>query len=221
MIELQDVTKAYVTKLGKHYVFRDLSITFPEDKNIGILGPNGAGKSTLLRLIGRTEFPDKGRVITTKRISWPVGIGAGFQGSLTGRDNAQFICKIFGLKGDDLKGRIDFVQQFAGIGKFFDLPIKTYSSGMRARLNFGLSMAIDFDYYLVDEITAVGDQNFKRKSAAIFKEKRKTANVIMVSHQVKALRDNCEAGMFVNEGRIEYYEDIEDAIKRYVSHSTN
>jgi capsular polysaccharide transport system ATP-binding protein len=215
MIAFNGVTKSYMTKHGRFYVFKDLTLTFPEGKNIGILGPNGAGKSTLLRLIGRLDHPDKGEIVTTERISWPVGLSAGFQGSLSGRDNARFICKIHGVSGENAEHLVKFVEEFANIGKHFDLPSKTYSSGMRARVNFGLSMAFDFDYYLVDEITAVGDEYFKKKSAELFKEKRKHANIIMVSHNMRTLRDNCEVGVFMNHGQVELFDNIEDAIKVY------
>jgi capsular polysaccharide transport system ATP-binding protein len=215
MIALNNITKSYKTKHGKHYVFRDISLVLPEGKNIGILGPNGAGKSTLLRLIGKIDYPDAGEVVATKRISWPVGLSGGFQGSMSGRDNIRFICRIHGIKGDDMDNRIAFVQEFADIGNYFDLPVKTYSSGMRARVNFGVSMALDFDYYLVDEITAVGDQDFRKKSAAMFKKKKETANLIMVSHQMKVLHSNCEVGVLINKGRIDYFDDIRDAIKAY------
>ncbi len=214
MIELRDITKSYKTKLGRKYVFRGLNAIFPEGKNIGILGPNGAGKSTLLKLIGKIDFPDSGKVITQKKISWPVGLSGGFQGSLTGRDNVKFVCRIYGANGD-IGDKIAFVQEFAGIGDYFNLPVKTYSTGMRARLAFGLSMAFDFDYYLVDEVTAVGDRFFKEKSHALFSEKLKKSNIIMVSHQIEKLKPYCDVGVVVNEGNLQVFDNLKDAIKFY------
>jgi len=216
MIELRDITKSYKTKLGRKYVFRNLHAIFPEGKNIGILGPNGAGKSTLLRLIGKIDYPDSGEVITEKKISWPVGLSGGFQGSLTGRDNVKFTCRIYGANGD-IGEKIAFVQEFAGLGDYFDLPVKTYSTGMRAKLAFGLSMAFNFDYYLVDEVTAVGDRFFREKSNALFSEKLKKANIIMVSHQLEKLRPFCDVGVVVNEGQVYVFDTIKDAIRYYQS----
>jgi len=215
VIALNNVTKSYVTRYGKYCVFRDITITLPENRNIGIIGPNGAGKTTLLRMIGKMDFPDRGEVVVTKKTSWPVGLIAGSQGSMTGRDNTLFVCRIQGIKNRASDRYVSFVQDFADIGKHFDLPVKTYSAGMRARLNFGISMAFEFDLYLVDEVTAVGDMHFKKKSKAVFAEKRKKANLIMVSHNMGVIRENCDVGVLVNKGKIEVYENINDAIKIY------
>jgi capsular polysaccharide transport system ATP-binding protein len=194
MIELQNITKWYRTNDGRHYVFRDVSVTFPSGKSIGILGPNGAGKSTMMRLIAGTESPNGGRVVTDKTISWPVGLSGGFQGSLTGRDNVKFVCRVYGLHPEEIREKIAFVQEFAEIGEYFDMPVKTYSSGMSARVAFGLSMAFDFDYYITDEVTSVGDQSFRHKSDKLFDEKRRKANIIMVSHDPETLIRNTDIG---------------------------
>jgi capsular polysaccharide transport system ATP-binding protein len=215
MIELQNITKWYRTKTGRHYVFRDVSITFPSGKSIGILGPNGAGKSTLMRLISRTESPNSGRIVTDKTISWPVGLSGGFQGSLTGRDNVKFVCRVYGLQPEEIREKIAFVQEFAEIGEYFDMPIKTYSSGMGARVAFGLSMAFDFDYYITDEVTSVGDQSFRHKSDKLFDEKRKKANIIMVSHDPETLIRNTDIGAVIVDGTITLLERIEDAANYY------
>lgn len=214
MIEIRDLTKSYMTKSGRHFVFRDANAVFPSGKNIGIIGPNGAGKSTLLRLIGKIDFPDRGSVITEKKISWPVGLSGGFQGSLTGRDNVRFVCRVYGANGD-IDEKIAFVQEFACIGEYFDMPIRTYSSGMRARLAFGLSMAFDFDYYLVDEITAVGDSDFKSKSRAVFKEKLKKANLIIASHSMNLIKSYCDIVAIPHDGDLEIFDDIKEAMKFY------
>lgn len=163
MIELRNVTKSYITKYGRHYVYRNVNALFPEGKNIGIIGPNGAGKSTLLRLIGKIDYPDSGEIITNKSVSWPVAFSGGFQGSLTGFEIVKFVCMIYGANGD-MADKIAFVKEFTELGEYFEMPIKTYSAGMRARLAFALSMAFDFDYYLIDEVTAVGDINFRKKN---------------------------------------------------------
>ncbi|MFN3976960.1 MAG: ABC transporter ATP-binding protein, partial [Aquificaceae bacterium] len=149
MIEIRNLTKSYKTKYGRHYVYKDVNAVFPEGKNVGIIGPNGAGKSTLLRLIARIEYPDKGEIITNKSISWPVAFAGGFQGSLTGRQITSFVCRIYGEE-KNIRDKIEFVKDFTELGKYFDMPVKTYSTGMRARLAFALSMAFDFDYYIID-----------------------------------------------------------------------
>jgi capsular polysaccharide transport system ATP-binding protein len=215
MIELKNVTKWYQTKKGRHYVFRDVSMIFPEGKSIGILGPNGAGKSTLIRMIGGSEYPNSGRVITKKNISWPVGLSGGFQGSMSGRDNIKFICRIYGLSRDETLDKIQFVREFAEIGNYFDMPVSTYSSGMRSKISFGLSMSFDFDYYLVDECTSVGDQTFRHKSNKLFDQKREKANIIMVAHNPQVLIRNTDIGAVIIDGKITLLDDIKDAAKHY------
>lgn len=215
MIELKGLTKYYRTNHGRHYVFRDVSITFPSGKSIGILGKNGAGKSTLMRLIARTEAPNSGRIITSKTISWPVGLSGGFQGSLTARDNIKFVCRIYGLSKDEIREKVVFVQEFADIGEYFDMPVNTYSSGMKAKVSFGLSMAFDFDYYITDEATSVGDKSFREKSDRLFDEKRKKANIIMVSHNPETLIRNTDIGAIIENGTITLLDDIKDAQHYY------
>ncbi len=153
MIKIENLTKSYRTPTGRHYVFKDLNLEIPSGKSVAFIGRNGAGKSTLLRMIGGIDRPDSGKIITNKTISWPVGLAGGFQGSLTGRENVKFVARLY-AKQEELKEKIEFVEEFAELGKYFDMPIKTYSSGMRSRLGFGLSMAFKFDYYIVDEVTA-------------------------------------------------------------------
>lgn len=216
MIELQGLTKSYHLSTGeRRYVFRDLNFAFPEGANIGLIGRNGAGKSTLLRLIGGIDQPDHGRVVTDKRISWPVGLSGGLQGSLTGRDSVKFVCRIYGTTHDEMLEKIRFVQDFAEIGDYFDQPIKTYSSGMRGRLNFGLSWAFDFDYYLMDEIGAVGDARFKRKSRQLMEERIGKANVILVSHSMNEIARLCNVVVLVNDGEATLYPNVEEGVAAY------
>ncbi len=215
MIQLNNVTKFYRVKSDRHYVLRGVTQTFDSHISIGILGSNGVGKSTLLRLLGGIEFPNQGEIQSTGSISWPVGLAAGFQGSLTARENVRFVCQIYGKSWLQTKEIIRYVQAFAEVGKHFDMPVKTYSSGMRGRVNFGLSMAFDFDYYLVDEVTGVGDVRFKAKAKEVFDEKRKTASVVMVSHDMKSLRQNCDIGVYLNQGQMTVYDDLDYAIRKY------
>lgn len=216
MITIENLTKSYRTPLGRYYIFKDLNIAFPSDKSIALLGRNGAGKSTLLRVIGGIDRPDKGTVITDKTISWPVGLSGGFQGSLTGRENVKFVARLYS-KANELKNKIEFVEEFSELGKYFDMPIKTYSSGMRSRLGFGLSMAFNFDYYLVDEITAVGDARFKEKCAKLFKAKHSESNFIMVSHSLHSLKEFCDVAIYLGRNNMVYYfDDVDYAIKQYL-----
>ncbi|MCA8972821.1 MAG: ATP-binding cassette domain-containing protein, partial [Planctomycetes bacterium] len=154
MIRLEGVTKAYRTTVGDHVVLDRIDADFPEAVSIGVLGRNGAGKSTLLRILGGAEQPDAGKVTRSGRVSWPIGFAGGFNSSLTGEENCRFVARIYDADLDEV---IESTRAFADIGAYFRMPVRTYSSGMRARLAFGLSMAIDFDTYLVDEVTAVGD----------------------------------------------------------------
>ncbi len=215
MIELRHLTKSYPTPHGRRYVFRDLSFNFPEGANVGLIGPNGAGKSTLMRLIGGIDAPDSGAVVTDARISWPVGLSGGFQGSLTGRDNVQFVCRLYGASGEAMREKVRFVREFAEIGEYFDLPVKSYSSGMRSRLAFGLSMAFDFDYYLIDEVMAVGDAQFKRKSQDVFKSKLERSRIILVSHSMRDIAQYCDVVVLVRDGQATLYTDVQAGIAAY------
>jgi capsular polysaccharide transport system ATP-binding protein len=214
MIKFENLTKSYRTPTGRHYVFKDLNLEIPSGKNVALIGRNGAGKSTLLRMIGGIDRPDSGHIITDKTISWPVGLSGGFQGSLSGRDNVKFVARLYATK-QELKQKIAFVEEFAELGKYFDMPIKSYSSGMKSRLGFGLSMAFNFDYYLVDEVTAVGDTAFKQKCSSLLDNKMKTSNLLMVSHSEKSLIKHCENGLFIGKNNIKYFDCLKTALKHY------
>ncbi|GAB2885812.1 ABC transporter ATP-binding protein [Microbulbifer echini] len=215
MIKLESLTKSYRTNHGRKVLFQNVSATFPEGKNIGILGCNGAGKSTLLRIMGGIDYPDSGRVVTDQRISWPMGLSGGFQGSMTGRENVAFVCGIHGIWREGKRRVMDQVQQFAEVGNYFDLPIKNYSSGMRSRLAFGLSIAVDFDVYLVDEVMSVGDAHFKRKCELVIAEKRKSSNFIIVAHAMQLLRKNCDVGIYLDGGQVKVCHSVDEAIDLY------
>jgi len=217
VFELRNVTKSYLTPNGRRYVFRNLSLAIPPGKNIGLIGRNGAGKSTLMRLLGGADVPDSGTIITDRSISWPVGLTGGFQGSMTGRDNIKFVCRIYGATGDAMREKIRYVQEFAEIGDWIDEPIKTYSSGMRSRVAFGLSMAFDFDYYLIDEVMSVGDAQFKRKCNEVFQDKLQKSNVVLVTHTMSEVEKLCDVVLLVRNGEIEIYDDVSEGIKAYSS----
>lgn len=215
MIELRHLSKSYLTPRGRRHVFRDLSFTFPPGANIGLIGRNGAGKSTLMRLLGGIDTPDRGAVVTDRRISWPVGLSGGFQGSLTARENVRFVCHVYGATGEAMRRTVRAVEDFAEIGDYFDLPMKSYSSGMRSRVAFGLSMAFDFDYYLIDEVMAVGDAHFKRKCEEAFKTRLQGANLILVSHNMGDIKKYCSVVVLVDQGRAVVYPEVDAGIAAY------
>lgn len=215
MIELRNVTKFYPLNKGVRHILRDVTLTIPGSTNLAILGPNGAGKSTFLRLIGGAEAPNSGSIRSDQSISWPLGIGSSFQPSLTGRQNVQFACNINGLNYSQQKQVIREVIEFTELKDYFDLPVKTYSSGMRARLSFGLSMAFEFDVYLVDELTAVGDAIFRAKAKKAFNDMKNRASLIFVSHNLQSLRDSCQSALLLEGGNATFYPKIEEGIDAY------
>lgn len=215
MIRIENVTKSYMTLRGRKVVFRDLSFDIPPDVNVGLIGRNGAGKSTLMRLLSAVDLPDKGRIKTQARLSWPVGLTGGMQKNLTGRDNVKFVCRVYGVRGPAMQEKIRYVQEFAEIGEYFDQSVSTYSSGMRARLAFGMSMAFDFDYYLIDEVMAVGDASFKEKSRQVFQERLQNSKVIIVSHNMKLVKRMCDLVIYLERGRVTLYEDVAEGIAVY------
>lgn len=217
MIKIENLTKSYRTPQGRHFVFKNLNLELPSGKSVALIGRNGAGKSTLLRMIGGIDRPDSGRIVTDKTISWPVGLSGGFQGSLTGRENVKFVARLYAKK-EELKEKIEFVEDFAELGKYFDMPIKTYSSGMKSRLGFGLSMAFKFDYYLVDEVTAVGDARFKQKCADLFNSRHKEASFLMVSHSLNSLKEYCDVAILLGMNHHSViYGNVNDAVNEYIS----
>lgn len=209
MIRFEHLTKSYPTPWGRKVVIDDLSLELPSGKALGLLGRNGAGKSTLMQIVAGTLPPDSGRVISDGTISWPIGLGGALHPDMTGAQNVRFIARIYGIDSDSLCA---FVQDFAELGAHFQMPLRSYSSGMRSRLAFGASMGIPFDTYLVDEVTSVGDARFRAKSKAIFRERMKTSGAIMVSHNMKELQEFCDAGLVLENGRMYYFEDLTEAI---------
>ena len=211
MIRVNSLTKSYLYKGKRKRVLDDLSFEIEGDESIAVIGANGAGKSTLLQLLGCIDVPDRGSIQCDGTISWPVGIEGGFQGSLTGRENVTFVCMIYGER-HEIDDRIKFVEDFAELGIYFDRPFKTYSSGMKSRLSFGLSMAFPFDYYLIDEITAAGDQKFREKSKRLLLDRKKTSNFLMVDHNLWGLKIHCNRAFLLESGRITEYASVQDAI---------
>jgi len=215
MIELKNVTKSYRTNRGRNFVFRDLNLVIPPNRNIALIGKNGSGKSTMMNLLGGLDVPDSGKILTSGSISWPVGLSGGFQGSMTGRDNVKFVARVHGASGDQMTEVVKYVEDFAEIGKYFDQPVKTYSSGMRGRVAFGLSLAFDFDYYLIDEAMSVGDAHFKQKASDAFKSKVGKANIILVTHGMTQVRTLCDLVLLLKDGEIHFFDDVEEGIAAY------
>ena len=212
MIEFKNVSKFYDTKNGKNIILDDVSFKFPDHKNIGVLGVNGAGKSTLLRLIAGSEYPNSGKIIRKGKYSWPLGFTGSFHDTLTGIENLRFACRIYNA---DMKYVTEYVRDFSELGKYIEEPIRTYSSGMRSRLAFALSMAIDFDVYLVDEIMGVGDKGFQQKCHDAFDEKRENSSVIIVSHSMETIRDYSDVAILLTGEQLEIHDDVDQAIDLY------
>lgn len=213
MISIQHVCRSYPLMHGKiKHVLRDISIDFNEGCSTAILGLNGAGKSTLIRIICGAEQPDSGRVIRKAKISWPIGLSGGINGSLSGKQNLRFVSRIYGA---DINEVAAYVKDFAELGDYMDMPVKTYSSGMKSKLIFGLAMAIGFDFYLVDEALSVGDAAFRRKAQNELIKRCLNSTMIFVSHSESTVRNLCKAGAVLNEGKLKYFPDINDALKYY------
>jgi capsular polysaccharide transport system ATP-binding protein len=212
MIRFENLTKSFFIRGQRKTLFKDVNLTIPSGRAVALLGRNGAGKSTLLRMIAGTMEPTSGRILSTGSISWPVGFAGSFHGELTGAQNTKFIARIYGVDTDALK---KFVEDFAGLGRNYYLPFRTYSSGMKSRLAFGVSMGIDFETYLVDEVTAVGDAAFQAKSNALFKARMENAGAVVVTHSMSLVRQLCDAAVILDNGRLTYYDDVEEAVAQH------
>ena len=209
MIRFEGVSKTYHIRKFEKLVLDDLSFEIPDGANLGICGHNGAGKSTLMRLIAGVESPSKGRISRDTTCSWPIGYTSCFQSTLTGADNARFIARVYGRNERKV---LDYVEEFAQLGPYFHQPIFTYSAGMSARLAFGVSLAVEFDCYLVDEVTGAGDARFAQKCQAALHHRRTTGTLIMISHDFNSLRSYCSSGAVLSHGKLIFFDDIEDAI---------
>ena len=212
-IMLNNIYKSYPIHHGRHerLILDRISFTVSPGDKLGIMGPNGAGKSTLIQLVSGALLPDKGTIDRKMSISWPLAFGGAFQGSLTGRDNAKLLARVYNT---NVEKTVEFVESFGEFGIYFDEPVKSYSTGMNSRLGFALSMAIDFDCFLVDEVISVGDQRFNKKCEAEL-EQRSNKSMIMVSHHVDLIRNNCTKAAFLHQGKLHIFEQVEDAIYAY------
>ncbi len=212
MIELRNVSKTYRLNGVQKQVARDIDFTFPTGERVALLGQNGAGKSTMLKMIAGTIAPDKGQVVSTGTVSWPVGFAGSFHGDMTGAQNVRFTARVYGVDVDEM---VRFCNDFAQIGAHFQLPVRSYSSGMKARLAFAMSMAIPFDTYLIDEVTAVGDAAFRLKSETILNDRLSKSGTIIVAHSPNLLKRLCQSGVVLFNGRFFYYARVQKAIEHH------
>jgi len=212
MIEVRNLTKRYPVRGAHHVVLDNINLTIRRGEKVAILGRNGAGKSTLIRILGGAEGPTSGSIKRRMKLSWPLAFSGAFQGSLTGLDNLKFICRIYGVEYSE---KISFVQDFSELGKFFREPVKTYSAGMRARLAFALSMAVEFDCFLIDETISVGDKRFHEKCQHELFEKRRDRGFIMVSHEVHNIKEHCTKGYVLHQARLHEFQDVDSAYSWY------
>lgn len=209
MIVLESLRKSYVLNGAVNHIASNINAVFPTGRSVALLGRNGAGKSTLLKMIAGADRPTSGRVLCQGTVSWPVGFAGSFHPDLTGEQNTRFVARIYNT---DTAQMIEFVRDFAELDQHFHLPIRSYSSGMKSRLALGVSMAIRFDTYLVDEVTSVGDANFREKSKVVFKARMREAGAIVVSHSNSMLRDICDMGAILDGGRLTMFDDLDLAI---------
>lgn len=212
MIILDDISKGFWINGVFRNIISNVSFEFPTKGTVGLLGKNGAGKSTLLQIIAGTMRPTSGRVHKLGTISWPIGNANSFHKDMTGAQNTRFLARAYGIDSDDL---VAFVEDFAEIGEHFHMPLRSYSSGMRSRLAFGVAMGIPFDMYLIDEVTAVGDATFKAKSREALRARTASAGAIMISHSMSDMRNFCSSGIVMHNGKLQYFADIEHAILKY------
>ena len=212
MIQLKNISKSFSTQVGINQVLKDVNLDLEQGEKVAVLGSNGSGKSTLVRIISGIALPDTGRIESDMTISWPLGLSGGYQGSLTGIDNLKFLCRIYKA---DYESTIEFVRAFTELGHFLNEPIKTYSSGMKAKFSFAASMAIDFDCYLIDEVLAVGDSQFQKKCHDQLFSEKADKSLLLVSHQEKIIREYCQKAYVLHKKTLHPFESIDDAFKYY------
>lgn len=212
MIRLENISKYYETTRGNKSVLHEINLLIAPGEKVGILGRNGAGKSTLIRIMGGVTLPDSGTITRDMSLSWPLGFDTGVQGTMTGMDNINFICRIYGVDVDEV---LPFIEDFSELGRYIYEPVNSYSSGMKGRLNFAISMAIDFDCMLIDEVLAVGDQRFKDRCHEELLVKRKERSIVLVSHEPGMIREICDSAYVLVEGHLHHFNEVEEAYLFY------
>ncbi|MES2682535.1 MAG: ABC transporter ATP-binding protein [Pseudomonadota bacterium] len=217
MLRIENVSKVYPTRFGPRKVLDNVTLQLDKGRNLGILGRNGAGKSTLIRMLSGAERPTSGRIIRNMSVSWPLAFTGAFQTHLTGVDNLKFVCRVYGV---DWKPLLPFVEEFTELGIYLREPVSHYSSGMTMRLAFAISMAIEFDCFLIDEGMAVGDSRFGDRCHVELFQKRKDRAFIHVSHDPNIIKAYCERAAVLHQGRLYDFEHIDDAYEFYEAQST-
>jgi capsular polysaccharide transport system ATP-binding protein len=217
-IQLINVSKTFTTLGRRRTVFRNFNLTIPKSVNLGVIGPNGSGKSTLLAMLAGGMHPDTGKIVRAMSVSWPIGYGGGVSVSSSGIVNCRFLARLF---GKDPQTIVDFVTDFTELGEYMTWPVKTYSSGMRGRLNFALSMAIDFDCTLVDEGMGAGDQFFRAKAEALIEERRKRSSFVIVTHNLPEVIAHCDKVLVLGGPEPELCDNVEERVNQYIHDMTN
>ena len=216
MIRLESVSKIYHSRNGREKrVLDNVSAEFPSGRNVGVFGLNGAGKSSLIRLLSGAEKPDSGRIVRDRLISFPLGFASVFHPHLTGRQNVRFVARVYGLPTGEVE---EYVESFAELGDYFDSMVGHYSSGMLSKLAFGTCLAVDFDVYLIDEITEVGDARFRRKALQAFRERAIRSDIIVVSHNVETIRSYCDMGAILHDGKLTFYDSVDQTISNFLKY---
>ena len=212
MIDIREVCKDYRTRQGRRRVLDKVNLEIGRADKVGILGRNGAGKSTMIRMISGAELPTTGSIHRSMSVSWPLAFGGAFQGSLTGMDNLRFICRVYGA---DARVAEPFVQEFSELGDYLREPVKSYAAGMRARLAFAISMAVEFDCFLIDEIIAVGDSRFHEKCHRELFDRRRDRSLVIVSHDAGYIREHCNRAAVLVSGELHRFDEVQEDLDFY------
>ena len=213
MIEFMNVSKSFWTGKQRKIILDQCSFRVELGRSMGILAANGTGKTTLINMMAGLEKPDEGRIIRTSRISFPLGFMGGVVSKHTGTENSRYIARLYGLDPDYVEA---FCRYLTGIEEYFDMPVGTYSQGMRARLSFALMLALDFDMYLIDEgMPGTTDVEFNKKAGSILQDRLQSATVIIVSHHANILEKYCRSAAVLRHGKLIMFDTLEEAKQLY------
>jgi capsular polysaccharide transport system ATP-binding protein len=211
-IDIRNVSKTYVTRGLRRTVFRNFSLVIPKGVNFGVIGPNGSGKSTLLSLIAGSLMPDAGKVIHHMSVSWPIGYSGIVDTNLSGILNCRFVARVYNRDPQEIS---DFVGEFTELGDYMKYPVKTYSAGMRARLNFAMSLAVDFDCLVVDEGMAAGDGYFQAKAEKVLQDRKGRCSLLYVSHNIAEVSRLCDQVLVLGGPEPELCFDVPARVEQY------
>lgn len=213
MIAFENVSKSFWTGKSRKIILDRASFKVDIGNSLGILARNGSGKTTIINMMAGLEKPDEGKVVRTSRISFPLGFMGGVISKHTATENSRYIARLYGLDPDYVES---FCRWLAGIEEYFDMPVGTYSSGMRSRFSFSLMLALEFDIYLIDEgMPASTDVEFNRKAGQILRQRLANATVVVVSHQPATLEKFCRSAAVLRNGQLYMFETLEEAKQLY------